>query len=362
MDQDSNLLLISDARSNELSQKALSSPESTAAVPVVPVRTITPQESPSSRYNDEPEAPDELRFATAEVDRLQLMDHYARIVADSITSFAFPNDQGLSIWRVSVPQLAFRHEYLLHGLMFVSSLHYAAINPSEKEKYYSLAIRHYNTGLTLFRAQLADINPENIDALFGFSCMIGLYSFRIHSTGLSQMNSLAKIHEVMTVIRGASVIVASGMQWLSKGLWGATLILGSVGTPGKLAPEIEESLDGLSQRIDSTISTSANRELYVEAIELIRRSLWISVAGLPSQLAVILFPIRVPADFLNMMCIAEPLALSILAHYGVVLYWQRHHMWVEGWGKETVDAIHQALPPDWLPCVSWTVQEVAKDQ
>ena len=75
------------------------------------------------------------------------------------------------------------------------------------------------------------------------------------------------------------------------------------------------------------------------------------------QFSLSLFPAQCPTKFWEMVGIGEPLALAILANYAVILYWLRKNIWVEGWGKETVDAVRQALPTEWHECIAWAVRE-----
>jgi hypothetical protein len=58
-----------------------------------------------------------------------------------------------------------------------------------------------------------------------------------------------------------------------------------------------------------------------------------------------------------MVCIGEPLALAILANFAVILYWLRQTIWLQGWGRETVEAVREALPVEWHECIAWAVQE-----
>lgn len=52
-------------------------------------------------------------------------------------------------------------EYLMHGLLAVSALHFGHTHPSQKETYGLLSARHQALALNWFSSQLHNINQEN---------------------------------------------------------------------------------------------------------------------------------------------------------------------------------------------------------
>lgn len=296
-------------------------------------------------------------FTTAERDNLRLMSHYASYACMAIAGPTSITREVLFLWRDYVPQLAFEHDYLLHGLLGLSSLHLALSQPSLPHEHAVLATHHHNVGIAVFRAQLTNITANNINALFAFSCILVLYSFGIYRSVESQLDPIAKIHEVLTLVRGTGVIVRSGCHWLQQGPMSAALMPQAADSTRELSVEMEGVLTELSRRIHTTVATTVHGDVYAAAISTLRHNFVLATERPDAILAIVLFPIMVRPEFLVLVCIGEPLALAILANYAVILHWLRGHIWLEGWGKQVIDAVHQALPQNWHECIAWAVLE-----
>jgi hypothetical protein len=54
----------------------------------------------------------------------------------------------------------------------------------------------------------------------------------------------------------------------------------------------------------------------------------------------------------------QPLALVILAHYGVVLNGLRDSWFVQGLGTRVIEVVHLSLSEKWRPLVHWPLEQV----
>lgn len=297
-------------------------------------------------------------FTTTERDNLRLMNHYGGYTCIAIAGLTSTSEETLHVWRDYVPELAYEHNYLLHGLLGLSALHLALSKPTLQHEHTVLAMHHHNIGIAVFRTLITDITADNINALFAFSCILVLHSFGIYRSIKSQLDPIAKIHEVLTLLRGTGVIVKSAMHLLKQGPMRAAL-MPMLNDPTRELPfEIEGVLTELLQRIDTTIATTVNGDEYTAAISALRHNFLLAIEHPDVNLTMVLFPVFVSPEFLPLVCIGEPLALAILANYAVILHWLRGHVWLEGWGRQVVGAVHQVLPLDWHQCVAWAVSEV----
>lgn len=300
-------------------------------------------------------------FSSSERDRLKLIHHYTNFTSKSIIELTLNDGEGVSLWLNHVPQLAFEHDFLLHGLLSVSSLHLALCGQSEN---ITSAIRHHHLGIELFRPYLSNITADKVGALLAFSCLLALYSFGIHRIVKTQLSPLAKITEVFNLVRGSGVIIQAGGRWvLEDGPWKPFFQSGDVDFSRELPAEMEAVLSRLLQRSkDTALYTTSQRLIYSMAIEVLRRNFVLATSAAHVQLTINLFPVMVQYKFLEFMRLGEPLALAILANYAVVLHWLRSHIWLEGWGQQTINAVGQALPHDWHDCIAWAIQEVRSGQ
>jgi hypothetical protein len=301
----------------------------------------------------------ESQFTDTERDQLRLMNHYTLHTSKSITEITIPEDQDQSIWGTWVAELAFENDFLLHGLLSLSALH-LALRGVSRQKNTVLAIHHYDLGAALFRPLLSNIAADKYDAVFAFSCFVSLYSFGIQRCSESELSPIAKIHQILVFLCGTRKIVKCGFDTLKGSRWSALVVPGLFQSPQILSEEIEQMLSTLLQRTSTTISSASQKDVYTAVIQTLRNNLTTAIKYQHDRFSLSLFPVQCPTEFWDMVGIGEPLALAILANYAVILYWLRKCIWVEGWGEETVDAVRQALPPEWHECIAWAVRETGR--
>lgn len=64
---------------------------------------------------------------------------------------------------------------------------------------------------------------------------------------------------------------------------------------------------------------------------------------------------RVPSEFLELLEERQPFALTVLAHYAVVLHNLKDSWWMGDWGTRILSAIGDQLDPDWRALIGWAV-------
>jgi hypothetical protein len=358
-DQTSDFIFISDKRiEGQKEQANTESPGSISALSTLSSgHSINSPESLKSITISTPsteQSISESHFTDTERDRLRLMNHYTLHTSKSITEITIPEDQDQSIWGTWVTELAFENDFLLHGLLSLSALH-LALRGVSRQKNTVLAIHHHDLGVALFRPHLSNITADKYDALFAFSCFVALHSFGIQRCSESELNPIAKIHQVLLLLCGTRKIIKCDNEALKGSRWSVLAAPDDFQPPQNLSDEIEQMLSTLLQRT-STISAS-QKDGYTLVIQTLRDNFTIAVKYQHNRFSLSLFPAQCPTKFWEMVGIGEPLALAILANYAVILYWLRKNIWVEGWGKETVDAVRQALPTEWQECIAWAVRE-----
>jgi Fungal specific transcription factor domain len=313
-----------------------------------------------STHEAAPSPDEELRLAKRyslkndDNDKLRLIHHYAISTCYSISD---PTSVTQSLpLRDTVPSLAFEHDFLLSGLLAVTSLHLALLNPSNIHS--ASAIKFHTEALAQVQPHLTNVLPDNVAALFSFSCLIASYSFGFHQIQAPLVNSLDAILEVFTLIRGIRIIVRDGMQWLQESPFAENLVLNPSDPNGSLPPPIEDAIFTLSQRISKQEMDSASREAYTTAVDLLRQSFLLVVERPNIKMVALPFPILVNDDFIQKLKGKDSLALVILANYAVVLYWLKDYIWLRGWGKEIVEETRDALGLEWQECLEWALEEI----
>lgn len=296
----------------------------------------------------------ECDFTDIEKERLKLMNHYALHTSKSITDVIIPQDQNQSFWGEWVTELAFKHNFLLHGLLGLSALH-LALKGVSAQRHTVMAIRHHDLGVAMFRPHLSNITPENHDAVFAFSCIVVLYTFGIQRPFEPTEDPIDRLHQVFSLIRGSSILVKADHETMARSRW-SVLMLPHPFPPTVLSSELEDVLSKLLSRAAMT-PKAARMGVYEPAIQTLRHSLAMAVMYRRTKMTFSYFAVMSPPEFWSMVRTGEPLALVILANYAVTLHWLRENIWMAYWGKGILDAVRQKLPLEWRECIAWAVQE-----
>jgi hypothetical protein len=288
-------------------------------------------------------------------DRLRLIHHYA--ISTSYSSWNATSVMQSVHLRDIVPALGFEHDFLLSGLLAVSSLHLALLNPSDIN--IASAIKYHTEAICQVQPHLTNVSPDNVAALFSFSCLIASYSFGFHQIQTPSFNSLKSMLEVFTLIRGIRVIVRDGMQWLKNGPFAQSLSISPSNPNASLEPKIEAALSKLLQRTSEQKSDSESRDVYTTAIALLRQNFILAAEKPGVKMTALPFPILMSDKFLESLKGEDPLALVIFANYAVLLHWLRGYVWLRGWGKQIVEAVKHTVGTKWRDCLEWAMQEIS---
>lgn len=98
----------------------------------------------------------------------------------TMTSISIAHDgESETLWQVTVPQLAYRHRFLIHGILACSALHLAYKNPAEQWEYLIKASSHQDIAMPLFRSAIDDVDEDNCHSIMGFSHLLVIYSFAL---------------------------------------------------------------------------------------------------------------------------------------------------------------------------------------
>lgn len=327
-------------------------------------------EDPASIAAASSQHPDAVGFAftATERDRLRLLNHYTLHTSKSITEITIPEDQDQSFWSTVIPELALDNDFLLYGLLGISALHLALLCVS-RQKHTVLAIKHHNLSVALFRPLLSNMTADIYDAVFASTCITTLSSFGLHRLLRTESDPIANLRQVLILLRSSGLFVTSDAEALKRSRWQHFIAQKDFPSSEEALPDdMEAMFSTLLHRIPTTTTTTtpeteaeslaAKTAVYTLAIKTLRDNFLFALAHPRAQLALTLFPIMSPSKFWVMVGQDDQLALAILGNYGVVLWWLRGNVWIEGWGEEVVDAVRKDLPLQWQECIAWAVKTV----
>ena len=72
----------------------------------------------------------------------------------------------------------------------------------------------------------------------------------------------------------------------------------------------------------------------------------------------LIWPNVVEESYFTLLKEQQPMALIILARYGVVLHAISDQWWSKGWGRQVIEAISKMLDAEWQPSIHWAMKEL----
>lgn len=83
-------------------------------------------------------------------------------------------------WQVILPQDGLKHSFLSHGLLALASLEISVVgNSPNHANYVSAGLEYHDSALKSFRPKLANITPDNLQAVLAFSLITMIVSLAL---------------------------------------------------------------------------------------------------------------------------------------------------------------------------------------
>lgn len=292
---------------------------------------------------------------------LELMHHWC---TNTHTSF-YHNDepryvQNIEIWRTEVVKEAFKHDFLLSGILAVTALHIsvtetATRSAQEISQYNMLAFEYHDDASRKFRSSLATLTPGNNTAAYAFSIInMGWTLALARRAGSSAINVtvshgesfVSHIKTFFHMMQGVRSIFEHSARWLEVGPF-------HVKVAPNVASEFElehlesgtkavfQSLDEENQRCYQNASPKLY-ETNRAGIDLLRRC-FAAQPDKPGHTG-FMWPPLLDRDFLQVLDANDPVALLAVMHWGVLVHHIRNERWWVGpAGKSLVSEISYLL-------------------
>jgi hypothetical protein len=303
-----------------------------------------------------------------EVINLELLHFYT--TTTSLTLSNRPEQQ--RIWQQVVPQIAFTHGFLLHGILAFSALHLAPSQPERNTFLWTEATAHHDIGLRLFRLAMSNITSQNCDACLAFSTIVAAYGWassnqtgNLFFSDTPTSEGEPKV-EWASLLRGVNTLLETAGEWMTSS--SLKLILHPRPDP-KLAeavdPELSVKLTALGQLWDKLPEkfNAVEVEALNETLFLLHED-YTLVASYPDERQVDIvsivyaWPIKVPGIFIAMVKELKPEALILLAHYSLLLNRADHLWYVQGMSRRLLQAIHSKIGKEWESWIAWPLQDL----
>ena len=293
---------------------------------------------------------------------LELLHHFTTETCYTLSD----RSQSHELWRVTVPQVAFEHDFLMRGILAIAALHLSYLRQDKQSYWTHVAAKQQDAALSTFRSIMSHMGESNCDALLALSSLIVVYGFESpknsNSLGMFNYNG-QESDEWLPLIRGVNSIIMSVWPWIRNGRLKG-LLHDHVQEPPRteLSRVLSEQLSHLDNMCDRASGGPEVVSAYKAAVGALRLSL-VRMNNRPQYECEVsiafLWPVMIPQEYITMLNEKRPEALIILAHYCIILHQLDHYWWMKGWAPHIIDNIHRELDEDWLYYLQWPTNVIS---
>ncbi|KAH7327359.1 hypothetical protein BKA65DRAFT_510456 [Rhexocercosporidium sp. MPI-PUGE-AT-0058] len=268
------------------------------------------------------------------------------------------------LWSITVPQLGFSHDYVLHGVLALSALHMGYCFPDRKVFCTNQANLHHASGLAKATPALSAFASENASAMYLFSALTCLYTYT--TIGKTEDSVLGGESSWIFLSRQSYSLIRMADATLRDGPLGPLFTAGERRT--RLRDMIAEApayfaeadrLRKLSVLIDETVPDPGAREAYNCAIDDMLKIFKV-LHCLPEEAReasdVFRWPFQLKEEFLELLQIPTQECLVIVAYFAAIPEYLSSKWWLEGFGRRLFAKIYPLIDEEHLSWIQWPMQ------
>ncbi|KAI2718494.1 transcriptional regulator family: Fungal Specific TF [Penicillium roqueforti] len=278
------------------------------------------------------------------IDNLELMHKFATETYESLCI----SDSEIKIWQITIPTLAFKHGYLMSGILALASMHIATTcePPELALLYYETGLQYYNRSLTPFRNAIDNITPQNCDAVFAHSIVmiaISIASPRLTVTKDECASITENIVILFELLQGVKKIIQVTKSWIKLELFSQGEFWKN--TPAELDTDAEAALTHLSELNDQVmIGIYSGQHLINKKVIAHLRHCYAKFARSADPAPVLAWLAAVEKEFVDSLRCRQPFSLLILMYWGVLLReLDGQRWWARDSGRALVSELFDAL-------------------
>lgn len=296
---------------------------------------------------------------------LELLHHFTTETCYTLSDRAESHE----LWRITAPEVAFQHDFLMRGILAISALHLSCLRLEKQNHWAHVARKQQDAALSSFRSIMTKMDESNCDAFLALSSLIVVYGFEspknAGSLGMFDYHGQDS-DEWLPLIRGVNSIIMSVYPWIKNGRLSGLLHDHIQQPPQTELPNVlNEQLTNLEGLCKKASGGPDAVEAYKTALERLKMS-FVRMNNRPPYECEIsiafLWPVMIPQEYISMLNERRPEALVILAHYCVILHHLDDYWWMRGWALHIIENIRRKLDDDWQRWLQWPTNVVTVDQ
>jgi hypothetical protein len=276
------------------------------------------------------------------------------------TAETISNGSDVEVWRKAIPEEASRHEFLMDGLLAISSLNFASEHPEVRWRYIEFAGRYQESGLRKYTQALQQVTEDNSHSLFAYAIvtMILALAFTTMHEESTRPSSVDDMTSFFRLLQGVGAINLASRTCLKEGpfqaMWNLNPMEGEI---VDLRPDAANALGQLQQRAEklAALESPEKSRIYLTSIERLDH-VFRHVETSQNLRHIMAWPAMVSKELLEYLRSGDPMAQLIFLHYGVLLLRAHDRWWGRGFGLRFIVELATSLSSidtDWASATEW---------
>ncbi|KAH8768713.1 hypothetical protein F5882DRAFT_442365 [Hyaloscypha sp. PMI_1271] len=353
-----------------------------------PARLSTPQNSTSSRspslipHSPQPSFTNPASNTPFNTQHLELLHLYTTTTVYTFTTLP----ARAQIYQHIVPQLAFRHPFLLSGILALSALHLSHLHPARKDQLHRDAVEYHDVALKGFKQELGSITKENCEALYVFSTFLVVCAwagsegkgnlFFSEREGEGAEGEEGGTAEWVNLLRGSRTLARDCYAWVMDGPVRTFIQLYNDQPKFFDLPEEDTARFAALETLwgPESAFTRAEKEALSEALRHLKEiyAMLLHYGATSQKLCTIAMTIAwstiTPDTYISLVSQRCPEALVLLAHYCLLLSKIDNVWWLNGISRHLLRSVCRMIGKvgnardggegKWEAWISWPLQEL----
>ncbi|KAH7142737.1 hypothetical protein B0J13DRAFT_50680 [Dactylonectria estremocensis] len=306
---------------------------------------------------------------TFALDDLALFHHWTLSTSLDIVK----SSGGDYYWQRVFPQIAFRHDFVMHGILSLAALHLAYRQSADRRRLVLIAAHHHNIALQGFQEGITQMSDDNSDALFVCTSLNILYVFGVFGPLCEDPTENRKSRilgaQWIPMIRGIEAVLQPVYGRVRFGPLSSLLGLGNWDELDPNDQSVAE--DSHLHSIQEVWAHSSDAHVYDKALSVLRKcnaymrqfrtmNPEISAQWGYNQAwsAPFIWLHFAPDKYFELLQQRQPPALLIFAYLGTLFHGLNDYWYMDGWGRNMVDVANELLGEYWNQWMAWPKQVV----
>lgn len=292
------------------------------------------------------------------ISEIELTYHYTTSTCFSVSPWLTAS----ITWQSQMAEIGFENPYVLHLMFAFTALHLAHCRPDRREEYTTTADRHYERALVLVTPEIANLNPDNCDAVLVAVQMICFISWgRGPQPGEYLAFGRDKRSDWLLMFRGIRTTLSSiERSQFVKTHAPATRLKGRPLPSQELPEEYEKQLDELRTHIDFVTKDTPTHEDDVHAVDILREMYDNRYHGVDGEYHLSFgWLFRMTDNFLERLQRRDPNLMVIYAHFVVLIRVLEQFWYMQGWTHHIMSGIWELIPREHRAWLDWPIKRIA---